>query len=154
MYKKPFQFRTLKESWDYFTKASRIHFAKLIRSLAKSRPKLRQEIKSLKYHDYCARLMYILNMWAHEGDRGSEFDLDWAMLMAKPMSADQARQSLNDLIRLGLMGRNNKHGNTQKDTPGTLDFFNDEENHRTNEKGEPGGNTGPSTRFDFDEPEV
>jgi len=148
MHKKPFQFRTMKEAWDYFTKAARIHFAKLIRTIAKSRPQLRRDIKSLKYHDYCARLMYILNMWALEGDKKAEFDLDWAMLMAKPMSADQARKSVNDLVRLGLMGRNNTNGRRFTHTDETPDATDDKK--RPPEKG---GETNRDTRFDFDESE-
>jgi len=100
----PFPFNTTKEAWDYFTKAARMHFAKLVRQVSKNKPAIRSKLKFLKNRDYCARLLYVLNMFAFEGDQEGEFDLDWAMLLAKPLSANQARQSIQDLTELGLMG--------------------------------------------------
>ena len=100
----PFPFRTIKEAWDYFTKAARMHFAKLIKQGMDKDPTIRLGIKNLKHRDYCARLLYVLNMFAFEGDHEGEFDLDWAMLLAKPLSAKQARQSIRDLMELGFMG--------------------------------------------------
>lgn len=131
----------MKEAWDYFTKSARIHFAKLIRALSKEHPQLRADIKSLKYHDYCARLLYIINMYAYEGNKSGEFDLAWAMLIAKPLSANQARQSVRDLIELGLMTE--------------MEDEVDEEPKKSNEptRNTPpksGGNINPETRFDFD----
>ncbi len=100
----PFPFNTTKEAWDYFTKAARIHFATLIRQIKDMTPETKTKLKFLRHKDYCARLLYILNMFTFEGDHESEFDLDWAMLLAKPLSASTARESLADLIELGLMG--------------------------------------------------
>ncbi len=101
--KGPFPFRTVKESWDYFDKASRMHFIRLINQESNENPDIKEQAILLRNKDYCARLLYILNMFAYQGDNSSEFDLDWAMLIAKPLSAEQARRSINDLIGMKLM---------------------------------------------------
>jgi len=147
----PFPFRTIKEAWDYFTKAARIHFTKLIKQCIDEDPSIRQKIKTLENRDYCARLLYILNMFAFEGDHEGEFDLDWAMLMAKPMSAAEARKAIHDMIQIGLMGEFDlEYIDDNEDTiPGQL--RQDETQKKRTPPRKNGGNTSPNTTFDFDE---
>ena len=143
----PFPFHTIKEAWDYFTKASRIHFAKLIRQVASNSPEIRTKIRLLKNRDYCCRLLYILNIFAFEGDHEGEFDLDWAMLLAKPLSASQARKSLHDLIELGLMGTIELDDlDLDDDEPRRL--YDGNQNRTPPSKN--GGETSSGTKFDFD----
>ena len=107
----PFPFRTTREAWLHFTKAALINFVQLIKQEEKHIENLREKIKALEYRDYCARLIYLMDMFSQDdGTIDTEFDLDWAMLVAKPLSAKQARQSLRDLIQLGLI-----HETEQKD---------------------------------------
>ena len=155
----PFPFHTTKEAWDYFTKAARMHFAKLIRQIGENKPSIRAKLKFLKNRDYCARLLYVLNMFAFEGNDEGEFDLDWAMLLAKPLSSAQARQSLQDLVDLGLMGtlELDIEDETMDERPGP-DGEGDRKNRRLlsdgkkrTPPGKSGGDTSPSTQFDFDD---
>jgi len=126
----PFPFQTIKEAWEYFNKSARMYFAKLIRALSKEDKTIRKKFKELPNRDYCARLLYILSMFVVEGIDDSEFDLDWAMLVSKPLSASQARKSLDNLIELGLIQE--------------LDI--DEDNNEPTS----GGDTSSDTKFDFD----
>jgi len=148
MDKGPFQFETIRNAWDYFTKSARVYFARLIRQVSQEDPDIRKEVKNLENRDYCARLLYILNMWSSEGDTdNSEFDLDWAMLMAKPMSAKLARKALNDLIHLGLI-------ETDDDEYEPFHDDRNKSNHPRQGLGpvppKPGGDTNSDTEFDFD----
>ena len=96
--KRAFPFQTTKHAWDMFDKAAEICFQRLL-----IQESLVEQAKPLRNRAYCARLMYILNVFAHEGDHEREFGIDWAMLLARPMSAHQAQSSLDDLIKLGLI---------------------------------------------------
>lgn len=100
---KAFPFQTMMEAWDVFDQVAEACFIRIVEQQAKIDPDLLLKIKILRNKDYCARLMYILNMFAYEGDQDGEFDLDWALLLARPLSAAQARQSLEDLVKIGLM---------------------------------------------------
>jgi hypothetical protein len=158
----PFPFRTIKEAWDYFTKAARMHFAKLIREVAKESPEVRQKVKFLPNKDYCARLLYILNMFAFEGDHEGEFDLDWAMLIAKPLSASQARKSIDCLIDLGLLGEIEvddfqafKAGAREDETDGEFVSSDEDLSRRADERrrtppNRKGGDVSAHTQFNFD----
>ena len=151
--KGPFPFRTTKEAWDYFDKAARMHFVRLIRQEAINNPEIRQEAKVLPNAAYCARLLYLLNMFAYEGDQAGEFDLDWAMLIARPLSASQARRSIDDLISLGLMAEApNVERNISLDEPDER-LEEDSEDLYTKRRGfrrGDGGTTTSETQFDFD----
>lgn len=147
MDKGPFPFETMHKAWDYFTKSARVYFARLIRQISQEDPDIRKQVKVLENRDYCARLLYILNMWSAEGDtEDSEFDLNWAMLLAKPMSAKLARKALNDLIQLGLI---------DTDDDGYEPFHDDRNKSNYPPKPsqrppKPGGDTNSDTTFDFD----
>ncbi len=152
MDKGPFPFETVHKAWDYFTKSARVYFARLIRQISQEDPdnglQFRKQVKALENRDYCARLLYILNMWACEGDtENAEFDLDWAMLMAKPMSAQLARKALGDLIHLGLI---------ETDEEPFFDEGRTDTNNRPHSQQQPprpptrGGDTNQDTKFDFD----
>ena len=154
-----FPFLTTKEAWDYFTKAARVHFARLIRQESEDNPEIRKEIKFLSHKDYCARLMYVINMFAYEGNPDGEFDLDWAMLMSRPLSAKQARASVRDLIELGLMGE--RKTDEQRPNEQRLLGTGRDDSESTGGGGVPpaskrphptkgGGDTGPTTKFNFD----
>lgn len=139
----PFPFLTIKEAWEYFNRASRLHLANLVRQRLKDKPEQRAQLKKLRNKGYCARLLYLLTMFELEGDEESEFDIDWAMLIAKPISAQQARRSLNDLIALELLDesivrsrRSGGHGSVsfpQRTPPPRK-----------------GGETNSQTKFEFD----
>lgn len=150
----PFPFHTTKEAWDYFDKASRLHFVRLIRQEAEHDPEIKAKAKLLRNADYCARLLYILNMFAYEGDQRSEFDLDWAMLIAKPLSADQARRSIQDLMDLGLMTeihdveRNISLDGSDEEVGGSIEEI---QRQRRGFRRGVGGDTTADTQFDFDE---
>jgi hypothetical protein len=149
----PFPFHTTKEAWDYFDKASRLHFVRLIKQEAEHNPEIKDKAKALQNRDYCARLLYILNMFAYEGDPSGEFDLDWAMLIAKPLSADQARRSIEELIDLGLMAevhdieRNISLDGSDEVSGSAIEDI--QRARRGFRKGS-GGNTNRETKFDFD----
>jgi hypothetical protein len=152
MHRGPFPFQTTKEAWDYFDKAARLHFVRIVKADSENNPEIKDAVHTLRNRDYCARLMYILNMFAIEGNDDSEFDLDWAMLLAKPLSADQARRSINDLIGLGLM---TKVEYVERDIePYEVDESSDETDEeiqraRRGFRRGPGGNTNANTEFDF-----
>ncbi len=147
----PFPFRTTKEAWDYFDKASRMHFIRLINQESNENPDIKEQAILLRNKDYCARLLYILNMFAYQGDDSSEFDLDWAMLIAKPLSADQARRSIKDLIGMKLMTevenieRNIELDNRNDKSSRTVQPFD------RRSAGGAGGETNHETKFNFDE---
>jgi len=154
----PFPFLTLREAWTYFTKAARIHFAKLIRQLHKDDPEFYKKIRFLKNRDYCARLLYILNMFAFEGDDEGEFDLDWAMLLSKPLSAAQARRSVDELILLGLMGIEDENEERKLPSDGTetnelrgISRREERDSSRRTPPAQRGGDTCAKTKFNFDE---
>lgn len=109
-----FPFHSTWEAWGFFNKAAKLCFDRIIDQETVNNPDLLSKIKILKNADYCARLMYILNMFTYEGNIDSEFNLDWAMIMAKPLSASQARQSLSDLINLGLITKIKYNENIQR----------------------------------------
>ena len=148
----PFPFQTIKEAWDYFTKSARMHFAKLVKGIVEESPEARQQIKALKHKDYCARLLYILNMFAFEGDHEGEFDIDWAMLIAKPLSAAQARKSIMDLISIGLMGEIEETPDQPKRlTDGSPNNELPNNHTKRHPPAKSGGEVGPETDYDFDE---
>jgi hypothetical protein len=145
----PFPFHTTKEAWDYFTKAARMHFAKLVRQVGENKLSIRSKLKFLKNRDYCARLLYVLNMFAFEGDHEGEFDLDWAMLLAKPLSAAQARQSIQDLTELGLMGTLELDIEDEQENMEQRRLLSDGKKRTPPTKS--GGDTSSGTKFNFDE---
>lgn len=100
---KAFPYDSMLAAWDIFDKVANACFERLLEQEAEVDPEILIRVKAIRNRDYCARLMYILNMFAYEGDEKSEFDLDWAMLWARPLSAKQAAESLTDLVNLGLM---------------------------------------------------
>lgn len=101
---KAFPYNTLLAAWDVFDKAANLCFNRILEQEAEVDPDILIRVKALRNRDYCARLMYVLNMFAYSSNNEhSEFDLDWAMLLARPLSARQAAESLTDLVNLGLM---------------------------------------------------
>ena len=147
MHNGPFPFLSVKEAWEYFNKAARLHLAHIIRKLSKEQPDLKHQFKMLKHKSYCARLLYLLAMFELDGECESEFDMDWAMLLAHPMSADQARRSINDLTKLGLLSPIANEENTKHTATG---------GNRRSVRGKrtpptkSGGDTSRNTRFNFD----
>jgi hypothetical protein len=142
------------EAWEYFDQAARRHFIRLIKQEMPKNPEIKQKAKVLKNKDYCARLLYILNMFAYEGDQSGEFDLDWALLLAQPLSASQARRSISDLIDMNLMAEttneSNRTSGLDKDNEGS-ELFGEtvQRSHKQPRRG-PGGRTSTRTQFDFD----
>jgi site-specific DNA-adenine methylase len=137
----PFPFNSLKEAWDNFDGAAQNYFIALIKQESKNNKELINKIKLLKNPTYCARLLYILNMFAATGivleDKSVEFNLDWAMIMAKPFSVRQARQALQDMVELGLMEE--------------IKSEDIKSNYKKIEKTKhDGGNTNSNTKFNFD----
>ena len=129
-----FDYSNLGESWVYFTKCARGYFARLIQQKKSEDPDISSKVKVLKYVDYAARLMYVLSFFADQEfgpeTAPSEFDLDWAMLMAKPASVSTAKLTVMQLMDIG--------------------FIEKVEEVDDNPPGEHGGNTSPNTEFDFD----
>jgi hypothetical protein len=150
MSKGPFPFQTTSEAWEHFNGAARMHFIRLLKQEAEHNPDIKEQAKALHNKDYCARLLYILNMYAHEGNTSSEFDLDWAMLMAKPLSASQARRAIDDLIAMKLITRApDIERNIKLDERNTkLDETTKE--YRQGFKRGRGGKENRKTKFDFD----
>jgi len=140
-----FPFDSVGHGWKEFTKYARIHFARVIRQASQIDPTIREKVKKLRNRDFCARLLYTIDMCASLDDNSvlqGEFNIDWALLFARPSSISQARQAVIDLIGMGLIeeivdGKRNNQDNTDG----------------ANDRGKPdgGGNVGPQTSFDFEE---
>lgn len=142
-----FPFDSVSEARDFFTKCAKSHLKKLLKEVSQHKPKIVEEFAKLKFKDYCARLIYILDMFAAgtmEETIDGEFDMDWALLFAQPSSAAQARRSLTDLVRVGLIDE------VDLDEDEDLPFGKGTDYHKKVNPPEDGGETNPRTRFDFD----
>jgi len=70
-----FPFNTLREGWAYFDKLAQTCFSSIIEQESKKNPNIIKKAKLLKNKDYCARLIFILNIFAYKGNQDSEFDM-------------------------------------------------------------------------------
>jgi hypothetical protein len=131
-----FDYSDMGEAWVHFTKCARGYFARLIQQKKRTDPKITLKVKTLKHPDYAARLMYVLSFFSEneldtKRNHPSEFDLDWAMLMAKPSAVSSAKHTLKQLMKIGMIE----------------EIKDDDDDFRF----EPGGDTNPTTEFDFDQ---
>lgn len=132
-----FDYSDMGEAWVHFTKCARGYFARLIQQKRQEDPDISLKIRAIKYPDYAARLLYILSFFTEsefdtDNTHPSEFDLDWAMLMAKPAAVSTAKYTLKQLIQVGL-----------------VEEITDEQDEKPPMK--PGGDTNSNTEFDFDD---
>ncbi len=140
-----FDYSDMGEAWVHFTKCARGYFARLVKKRASTDdPDMPRKVQMLKYKDYCARLMYVMSFFSpttHEVDESggrlhSDFDLDWAMMLAKPSAVSTAKIALKQLIEIGMI-----------EAIAELDV---DEPKRLPPGPIVGGNTNPDTEFDFD----
>ena len=137
-----FPFKNIPHAWREFTKYARMHLARVLRQAMKIEPSIKDKFIKLKNKDFCARLLYIIDMCANPDSTEalhSEFNIDWALLFARPSSAVQARQALKDLVQLGFIEQIND------ENEGT-DFGTSENGPNLD-----GGDAGPRTDFDFEQ---
>lgn len=134
-----FDYSDMGEAWSDFTKSARAYFARLVkkRTLGDD-PEMIDKVAGLTYKDYCARLMYIISFMPDENDvyAGVDFDIDWAMILAKPTSVNTAKMSLKQLIHIGMITEIEEDSDIKTLPP--KNNMND------------GGSTNINTRFDFD----
>ena len=127
-----FNYSNMVEAWTDFTKAAREYFVKMIKTVHETTDaSIIHKSKFLSNRDYCARLMYLMYLLSTSGvSMTSEFDLNWILLLAKPNSVKSVRQSVHELMELGLI----KQFELEK-----LDDIID------------GGDTNQDTEFNFDD---
>jgi hypothetical protein len=148
-----FPFENMSEAWEFFTKCARGHFAKVLKKKAQQDLEFASKIRGLRYKDYCSRLMYILHMCASPLDTpdfDAEFDMDWAMILAKPNSVAMAKKAVIQLIDLGLIHEIEPGGFNPQESGDSHPPKTERGKKAPKLPPEDGGDTGPRTQFDFD----
>jgi len=98
-----FDYSNTGEAWVDFTQCARAYFTRLLHKISKKDPDILDRAQMMKHKNYCARLMYIMSFFMDNEDEKNEFDLDWAMVLARPSSIPEAKKALKELMKVGLI---------------------------------------------------